>query len=373
MARHSKANTRAWWGKRGAPVALPLLGVALVWAAVAGGVAGAQRAQASVPVAPAPSLGTVKACRAFGGLPPAGAAADQVKVPAGTFVMGSDSDYPEEAPARSVKVGAFMIDRYDVTNAQFARFVAATGYRTLAERGLDPARYPGVPAAMTRPGSTVFLPPKDLLVGAMQWWHYLPGADWRHPDGPDSSIEGLDNHPVVQIAYEDAQAYAKWLGRDLPTEAEYEYAAHGGKHGVYPWGDTFALRSKAMANTWQGAFPFQNTDKDGFVSTSPVGCFPANGYGLYDMVGNVWQWVKDPWQQTHAQQAAEPPPAPAVDLEDALVARARGTQFGTIKGGSFLCSPIYCKRYRPSARHAQDLTMGTNHIGFRTVSRLPAS
>lgn len=355
-------------------MALPALAVALAWTAMACGVGGASRVQASVPAAAAaPLLGTLKACKAFGGLPLSGAAADQVKVPAGTFVMGSDSDYPEEAPARAVKVGAFMIDRYDVTNAQFARFVAATGYRTLAERGLDPARYPGVPAAMTRPGSTVFLPPKDLLVGAMQWWHYMPGADWRHPDGPDSSIEGLENHPVVQIAYEDALAYAKWLGRDLPTEAEYEYAAHGGKNAPYPWGDTFELRSKVMANTWQGAFPFQNTDKDGFVATSPVGCFPANGYGLYDMVGNVWQWVKDPWQQTHAQQAAERPPAPAVDLEDALVARARGTQFGTIKGGSFLCSPVYCKRYRPSARHAQDLTMGTNHIGFRTVSRAPAS
>ncbi len=266
-----------------------------------------------------------------------------------------------------------MIDRYDVTNAEFARFVAATGYKTLAERGLDPKRYPSLPAEMTRPGSTVFLPPRDLLVGAMQWWHFVPGADWRHPTGPGSSIDGLGNHPVVHIAYEDALAYAKWRGRDLPTEAEYEYAAHGGTSTAYPWGDTFAIRSKMMANTWQGAFPFQNTAKDGFVSTSPVGCFPANGYGLYDMVGNVWQWVKDPWQQNHAQQVSEPPPNPNVDLEDALVAKARSTDLGTIKGGSFLCSPIYCKRYRPSARHAQDVTMGTNHIGFRTVLRLPGS
>ncbi|MEZ0603623.1 formylglycine-generating enzyme family protein [Paraburkholderia sp. IW21] len=318
-------------------------------------------------------LGTLTACKAYDGLPPASEAGDQVRVPAGSFVMGSDGNYPEEAPARRVKVGSFMIDRHDVTNAEFARFVAATGYRTLAERGLDAKRYPSLPAAMTRPGSTVFLPPKDLLVGAMQWWHFVPGADWRHPTGPDSSIDGLGNHPVVHIAYEDALAYAKWRGRDLPTEAEYEYAAHGGTSTTYPWGDTFAIRAKMMANTWQGAFPFQNTAKDGFVSTSPVGCFPANGYGLYDMVGNVWQWVKDPWQQSHAQQASEPPPNPNVDLEDALVAKARGTDLGTIKGGSFLCSPIYCKRYRPSARHAQDVTMGTNHIGFRTVLRLPGS
>ena len=319
------------------------------------------------------ALGNLQACKAFNGLPPASSESDQVRVPAGSFVMGSDGGYPEEAPARSVKVGSFMIDRYDVTNAEFARFVAATGYKTLAERGLDAKRYPSLPAEMTQPGSTVFLPPKDLLVGAMQWWHFVPGADWRHPTGPDSSIEGLGSHPVVHIAYEDALAYAKWRGRDLPTEAEYEYAAHGGTSTTYPWGDTFAIRSKMMANTWQGAFPFQNTAKDGFVSTSPVSCFPANGYGLYDMVGNVWQWVKDPWQQSHAQQASEPPPNPNVDLEDALVAKARSTELGTIKGGSFLCSPIYCKRYRPSARHAQDVTMGTNHIGFRTVLRLPGS
>ncbi|MFM0362939.1 formylglycine-generating enzyme family protein [Paraburkholderia sediminicola] len=318
-------------------------------------------------------LGNLQACKAFSGLPPASSDNDQVRVPAGSFVMGSDGGYPEEAPARSVKVGSFMIDRYDVTNAEFARFVAATGYSTLAERGLDAKRYPSLPAEMTGPGSTVFLPPKDLLVGAMQWWHFVPGADWRHPTGPGSSIDGLGNHPVVHIAYEDALAYAKWRGRDLPTEAEYEYAAHGGTSTAYPWGDTFAIRSKMMANTWQGAFPFQNTAKDGFVSTSPVGCFPANGYGLYDMVGNVWQWVNDPWQQNHAQQASEPPPNPNVDLEDALVAKARSTDLGTIKGGSFLCSPIYCKRYRPSARHAQDMTMGTNHIGFRTVLRLPGS
>jgi sulfatase modifying factor 1 len=340
--------------------------VVMTQAALVGTVAGSTAPQA-VP------LGNVQACKAFNGLPPASEASDQVRVPAGSFVMGSDGDYPEEAPAHSVKVGSFMIDRYDVTNAEFARFVAATGYRTLAERGLDAKRYPSLPIEMTRPGSTVFLPPKDLLVGAMQWWHFVPGADWRHPTGPGSSIDGLGNHPVVHIAYEDALAYAKWRGRDLPTEAEYEYAARGGTSTTYPWGDTFAIRSKMMANTWQGAFPFQNTAKDGFVSTSPVGCFPANGYGLYDMVGNVWQWVKDPWQQNHAQQASEPPPNPNVDLEDALVAKARSTELGTIKGGSFLCSPIYCKRYRPSARHAQDVTMGTNHIGFRTVLRLPGS
>jgi formylglycine-generating enzyme len=318
-------------------------------------------------------LGSVRLCKAFNGLPRRGEMSDQVRVPAGSFVMGSDDAYPEEAPARAVKVAAFLIDRHDVTNAEFGRFVTATGYKTLAERGLDPARYPRLPAAMTKPGSTVFLPPKDLLAGPMQWWHFIPGADWRHPTGPGSSIKQLGNHPVVQIAYEDALAYAKWLGRDLPTESEFEYAAHGGTDTTYPWGDTFAIRSQMMANTWQGAFPFQNTKLDGFVATSPVGCFPANGYGLYDMVGNVWQWVSDPWQQTPAQRASGAPPNPDVDIEDALVAKARSPALGTIKGGSFLCSPIYCKRYRPSARHAQDVTMGTNHIGFRTVLRLPVT
>jgi sulfatase modifying factor 1 len=348
--------------------------VSFAWAAVA-------NAQAA-PAAPVNSrsasphealLGSIPACKAFNGLPLKGEMSDQVRVPAGSFVMGSDDAYPEEAPARRLKVAGFLIDRHDVTNAEFGRFVAATGYKTLAERGLDPARYPQLPAWMTKPGSTAFLPPKDLLVGAMQWWHFIPGADWRHPTGPDSSIGKLDSHPVVQVAYDDALAYAKWLGRDLPTETEFEYAAHGGTATIYPWGDTFYIRSKAMANTWQGAFPFQNTGRDGFVATSPVGCFPANGYGLYDMVGNVWQWVKDPWQQTQAQQASGAPPNPDVDIEDALVAKARTTVFGTIKGGSFLCSPIYCKRYRPSARHAQDVTMGTNHIGFRTVLRLPVA
>jgi len=334
-------------------------------------------AQAVAPAGPVPeradeaSLGSLQACKAFGGVAQKGAMSDQVRVPAGSFVMGSDDWYPEEAPAHRVKVAGFLIDRYDVTNAEFRRFVAATGYKTLAERGLDPARYPRLPVDMAKPGSTVFLPPKDLLAGAMQWWHFIPGADWRHPTGPGSSIERLDNHPVVHVAYDDALAYARWLGRDLPTEAEFEYAARGGTATTYPWGDTFAIRSNLMAKTWQGAFPFQNKEQDGFAATSPVGCFPANGYGLYDMVGNVWQWVKDPWHETHEQRAANAPPNPDVDIEDALVAKARTTVFGTIKGGSFLCSPIYCKRYRPSARHAQDVTMGTNHIGFRTVLRSP--
>ena len=341
-------------------------------------VANAQTSDAAPVNGPSPGshvtpLGSIPACAAFNGLPQKGAKGDQVRVPAGSFVMGSDDAYPEEAPARRMKLAGFLIDRHDVTNAEFGGFVAATGYRTLAERGLDPARYPQLPAAMTKPGSTVFLPPKDLLGGAMQWWRFIPGADWRHPTGPGSSVELLGNHPVVQIAYEDALAYARWLGRDLPTEAEFEYAARGGTTTTYPWGDTFEIRSKLMANTWQGAFPFQNKGADGFVATSPVGCFPANGYGLYDMVGNVWQWVRDPWQQTPAQQASSAPPNPDVDIEDALVAKARAPALGTIKGGSFLCSPIYCKRYRPSARHAQDLTMGTNHIGFRTVLRLPVT
>lgn len=314
---------------------------------------------------PAP-LGSLKTCQAYSGLPAGSDNSEQIWVPGGSFIMGSDTDYPEEGKAHPVTVSGFWIDRHEVTNAQFRRFVVATGYKTVAERGLDAQRFPGLPAELYRPGSTVFVPPKQLLIGNMQWWHFLPGADWRHPTGPGSSIQGLDNHPVVHIAYEDAQAYAKWQGRALPSEAEFEYAAKGGASTTFPWGKTLTLHGKQMSNTWQGAFPFQNRQSDGFVASAPVGCFAPNHFGLYDMVGNVWEWVGGRWSTHHPAEAQL---NPQVDLEDALVKASRTPQLGVIKGGSFLCSPVYCKRYRPSARHAQDLTMGTNHIGFRTVLR----
>lgn len=310
-------------------------------------------------------LGDASACKQYSGLPPNGGATEQVWIPGGSFVMGSNTHYPEEGKAREATVDGFWIDRHEVTNAQFRAFTTATGYKTLAERGLDPAAYPGLPPAMYRPGSTVFEMPRQLDIANMQWWRYVEGADWQHPTGPGSSIVNMDNHPVVQIAYEDALAYARWAHRSLPGEAQFEYAAKGGSSTTYPWGKTLHLNGRDMANTWTGVFPFQNTAGDGFVATAPVGCFAENAFHLYDMVGNVWEWVSDDWTPYHS---LEEQPHPDVDLEDALATQARTTMLGTIKGGSFLCSPAYCKRYRPSARHAQDRTMGTNHIGFRTVA-----
>jgi formylglycine-generating enzyme required for sulfatase activity len=311
------------------------------------------------------SLGDVSSCKQYSGLPSKDVPIEQVWVPGGTFTMGSNTHYPEEAQERKVTVDGFWIDRHEVTNAQFRAFVEATGYKTLAERGLDPKVFPGLPDQMYRPGSTVFEPPRDLQVINLQWWHFIEGADWQHPSGPGSSIDNMDNHPVVQIAFEDAQAYAKWMNRALPTEAQFEYAAKGASSTTYPWGKSLHLDGKEMANTWTGVFPFQNTATDGFIATAPVGCFPQNAYHLFDMVGNVWEWVMDDWTPYHS---IEEEPHPEIDLEDSLSVQARTLLLGTIKGGSFLCSPSYCKRYRPSARHAQDRTMGTNHIGSRTVS-----
>jgi len=296
---------------------------------------------------------------------PVSAPPDQVWIPPGAFIMGSDHDYPEEAPPHPVRVEGFWMDRHEVSNAQFAAFVAATGYRTLAERGLSPEQYPGLPPEMYRPGSMVFVPPDNLAVSAMQWWTFVPGAQWRHPQGPGSTIAGRESYPVVQIAREDAEAYARWAGRRLPSEAEFEYAARAGSAEDFPWGRQLHVGDQAMANTWEGAFPFRENGKDGHAGLAPVGCYPANAYGLYDMIGNVWEWVSDAWTPHHGAR----PAYPALDLEDALATRARTGEMGTIKGGSFLCSPNWCKRYRPSARHAQDLTVGTNHIGFRTVAK----
>lgn len=312
------------------------------------------------------TLGSAEACRAYGGLPE-NAAAAQAWVPGGRFIMGADDGYAEEAPARQVEVRGFWMDRHEVSNAQFARFVSATAYRTLAERGLDAKRYPQVPDSLRQPGSMVFIMPARLAPDQLQWWHFVPGASWRQPEGPGSSWHGRENHPVVHIAREDAEAYAQWAGRRLPTEAEFEYAARGGAASRFPWGDQLQLQGRQMANTWQGPFPFKNNLTDGFAATAPLGCFPANAYGLFDLIGNVWEWTADDWATRF------PAVAPAVpSLEDALQQQGRSAVMGTIKGGSFLCSPLYCQRYRPSARHAQEISLGSSHIGFRTVSQAPA-
>ena len=301
-----------------------------------------------------------------------------VWIPGGAFRMGSNDFYPEERPVRQVRVDGFWIDRHPVTNQQFARFVAATGYVTVAERAPDPALYPGAPAENLVPGSMVCFPtagPVDLANNA-QWWAWTPGADWRHPRGPASTIAGMMQHPVVHVALEDVEAYCAWAEVDLPTEVEWEYAARGGLPGaIFTWGNEERPDGQIMANSWQGHFPWQNTKEDGYVFTSPVGSFPANGYGLLDMAGNVWEWTRD-WYTTRQEGAvikgcctAGSPPA---GEREASINPAHA-QFRiprkVVKGGSHLCAPSYCFRYRPAARQPQDIDTGMSHIGFRCVVR----
>ncbi|WP_442504146.1 formylglycine-generating enzyme family protein [Marinivivus vitaminiproducens] len=302
-----------------------------------------------------------------------------VRLPGGPFVMGSDRHYPEEAPAHGVRVDAFWIDTHAVTNRAFAAFIEATGYVTVAERPLDPRDYPGAPPAMLEPGALVFTKatrPVDLR-NVANWWRYVPGACWRAPLGPGSRIDNRLDHPVVHVAYEDALAYARWAGKDLPTEAEWEYAARGGlEQKAYCWGDEIQPDGRHLANTWQGRFPWQNSKTDGFEGTAPVGSFPPNGYGLYDMAGNVWEWTADWWRSRHPQDLGKPCCVPAnprggteqgsLDPRQAAVTIPRRV----IKGGSFLCSPDYCLRYRPAARQPQTIDTGMSHLGFRCVRRL---
>ncbi len=272
---------------------------------------------------------------------------DDVKIPGGSFDMGDAGFYADEGPVVRLKVEPFRIDAHEVTNGQFAEFVAATGYVTSAERLVEA----GWPAN----GSAVF--------SAAQW-QFVEGANWRHPEGPDSSIDGRDNDPVVQVSLEDARAYTQWAGRVLPSEAEWEYAARGGlERQPFAWGDVFTPGGVYMANTWQGLFPEEDAGEDGHMGRAQVGCFPSNGYGLHDMIGNVWEWTEDPY---YPDKRFEPPEGVLSTGFDPMQPE---TPVGVIKGGSFLCSPDFCGRYRPAARHAQNTGLGTNHIGFRTASR----
>jgi sulfatase modifying factor 1 len=284
----------------------------------------------------------------------------EVHIAGGTFQMGSAEYYAEEGPLHQETVAPFWIDRYDVTNAEFASFVAATHYVTDAERRPDQADYPDIPKDKLVAGGAVFISPKGgvrSMEDPMQWWGFVPGADWRHPDGPDSSIAGHDNDPVVQISYNDASAYAKWRGRELPSEVQYEFAARGGLDGkTYGWGDELTPDGKYQANVWQGTFPAANTAADGFSSRAPVGCFPADGYGLFDMIGNVWKWTSSLYTTAAAQDEMPVGRTPASRV------------LRTIKGGSFLCAPNYCRRYRPAARQSQETGFSAAHLGFRTVS-----
>jgi formylglycine-generating enzyme required for sulfatase activity len=283
----------------------------------------------------------------------------------GSFLMGSEEFYPEEAPVHEVSVGPFWIDAYEVTNAEFARFVDETSYVTVAERAPNAADYPGVPNEALVPGSLVFhrtSGPVDLKDWS-QWWLYMPGAHWRHPEGPNSTIADRLDHPVVHIAYEDAEAYATWAGKSLPTEAEWEFAARGGLQGArFVWGDEMYPNGKPAANTWQGEFPWQNLLTDGYERTSPVGAFPPNGYGLFDMAGNVWEWTSDWYSTKHASNGERSccydPGQPQLHIPRKVV-----------KGGSHLCAPSYCLRFRPAARSPQMVDTGMSHLGFRCIKR----
>ncbi len=289
---------------------------------------------------------------------------EMVELPGGTFRMGSDRFYPEERPVREVTVGAFAIDRHPVTIAEFRRFTKATGHVSWAEQAPTAEDYPDAKPEDLVPGSLVFRKTAGPvgLDDVRNWWQWTQGADWRHPEGPGSTAGGLEHHPVTHVAYADALAYAEWAGKALPTEAEWEYAARGGlDQAIFTWGDEFAPKGRQMANTWQGEFPWQNLLLDGFERTSPVERFPANGYGLYDMAGNVWEWTTDLFD---APPAAARPTCCAPQAE-----ASSGFAQMVIKGGSHLCAPNYCLRYRPAARQGEAIDTTTSHIGFRCVVR----
>ncbi|WP_061963487.1 formylglycine-generating enzyme family protein [Demequina aurantiaca] len=328
---------------------------------------------------------------------------DMVHIPGGEFSMGSHDFYPDERPIHRVCVSDFLLDAHPVTNTQFAEFVESTGYVTVAERPMDPALYPGVDPTALVPGSLAFTPtsgPVDLT-DWRQWWSWEKGAQWRHPFGPDSGIEDRSDHPVLHVCFEDAQAYATWAGKRLPTEAEFEYAARGGLDGAtYAWGEEVHPDGKLMANNWQGKFPYLNTGAEGWVGTSPVGTFPANPFGLVDMIGNTWEWTSSYYTPSHRAAAGDQAPTtgPSANLlsppattpasadagageagcgdgctcgpSDARLASASAEPGSEIprrvlKGGSHLCAPEYCLRYRPAARSPQAEDSGTTHISFR--------
>lgn len=320
--------------------------------------AGAWVWRSGTPLAPAPGSAVLQ-CP----LPAQAATAvhpGMVWIPGGTLAFG-DTVYPEEQPVRDTPVAGFWMDRTEVSNDAFAAFVRATGYVTVAERPVDPALHPGLPPEMRLPGAVVFTMPNatDGSGRLTQWWRYVPGADWRHPGGPQTDITGRGAFPVVAVTHEDALAYARWKGNDLPTEAQWEWAARAGQT------QTPDHDPPAGANTWQGLFPVANSADDGFIGIAPAGCYPANAYGLFDMIGNVWEITADRWTPDHA--------TPAGGAFDPAQAPTRTAAAGqrVIKGGSFLCAPNYCMRYRAGARQPQDDDLGVSHLGFRTVRHAP--
>lgn len=292
--------------------------------------------------------------------------ASMIRVEGGTLLQGSDDFYPEEKPVREVEVEPLRVDEHPVTNAEFRRFVKDTGHVTVAEVAPDAADFPDADPSMLVPGSLVFTPTQGPvpLDDWHQWWRWQPGADWRHPEGPDSTLHGREKHPVVHVAYEDAKAYAAWAGKRLPVEAEWEWAGRGGLVGnSYAWGDEFMPKGRIMANTWHGEFPWRNDRPGKHALTSPVGSYAPNGYGLFDMTGNVWEWTNSPWTFSHAEGHAVEvssccAPSHLADESNRMVS----------KGGSHLCAPSYCHRYRPAARQGQAIKSTTGHLGFRCVA-----
>lgn len=309
-----------------------------------------------------------------------------VWIPGGSFTMGSEDPTatPYEGPEYTVEVSGFWMDATEVTNAEFREFVEATGYKTIAERPIDweelkqqvPPGTPKPPEEMLQPGSLIFAPPHQAvpLDDYSRWWAWQTGADWQHPHGPDSNIKGKDDFPVVHIAYEDAQAYAEWAGKRLPTEAEWEYAARGGNtHEAFAWGDELTPSGRYLANFFQGNFPYNNSGQDGYSGAAPVKSFTPNSYGLYDMIGNVWEWSAD-WYRpdTHAQQASMAACKDPSGPESSYDPSEPYTPKRVIKGGSYLCSEEYCSNYRPSARMATAIDSGQEHLGFRCVKDVGA-
>jgi len=288
---------------------------------------------------------------------------DMVWLEGGKFSMGSSDFYPEEGPIKDIEVEGFWIDKHEVTNAQFGEFVQATNYKTVAEQQLNPDDFPSIPIDQLIPGSVVFIMPTKITQGGSltDWWRFVPGANWREPNGPGSDIKGKENYPATHVSFEDARAYAKWRGRELPTEAQWEYAARGGlENKKFAWGDEFKPDERWRANTWQGIFPAFNEGDDGHLATAPAGCFSANDFGIHDMIGNVWEWVGDWYYPGHQD----------VNTDTILTGydpRQPGVPVKVIKGGSYLCAKNFCMRYRPSARHAQEANLSAAHIGFRTV------
>jgi formylglycine-generating enzyme len=290
--------------------------------------------------------------------------AKMVLIPGGTFNMGSN-DFEDAQPVHKVTIHSFWIDEHEVTNAQFAIFVAATNYKTIAERPLNPSDYPGVPKDKLVAGSGVFSPPdhKVPLDNPLQWWKYVPGADWQHPYGQHSTIKGHENDPVVQVCYEDAVAYAHWTGKRLPTEAEWEYAARGGKENhTYYWGDELKPNGKFVANIFEGNFPYHNTAEDGYAGVAPVKSFPPDAYGLYDMEGNVWEWCADYYRPDYYKHSrVDDPQGPADSYDPEEPGAVKRVQ----RGGSFICSDEYCMRYKAGSRGKAEVSSASNNLGFR--------